>query len=94
MGKWHQDQMQNISGNFLARALYPEVNTTVIYSPTGAFSFGIWTDETPSTAQVGTGASARYIKFDSSNSPNARTGDETWPCHGILPKLIYTGEVW
>lgn len=92
MGKWHQDQMQNISGRFLARALSSTTDLTVISSPTGAFSYGEWTSDNPYMVSIGSGGPARYINFNSSNS--ARTGDETWPCHGVLPKLIYTGEVW
>jgi len=94
MGQWHQDQMQRITGGM-----------TSVTTNTGYYrenhQEGALSSQGSVTNLTGSGSatpSSKDLLFDSANSPNARTSEttdgETWPCHGVLPKLIYTGEVW
>ena len=92
MGQWRQDRMQRIIGNTskiqnLGAAADAQADVS------GAFTYVHMSGGNSSGA-----ASGGIYHFDSANSPGARTSEtadgETWPCHGVLPKLIYTGEVW
>jgi hypothetical protein len=97
MGQWRQDQMQRIMGTFDTRkrdtseasmCIAPSGAFTIQDVDLSAFTVSFATDQTPRTR----------VTLDSANSPNARTSEttdgETWPCHVLLPKYIYTGEVW
>jgi hypothetical protein len=96
IGQWRPDQMQKITAALGIREVEGQQNTVMF--PGGAFT--VETNEAPTYTLTGGSLSStrQRIRFDSSNSPNARTSEttsgETWPCHGVLPKLIYTGEVW
>lgn len=89
MGQWRQDQMQVITGE---AGRGSNISIFSAADTTGAFRIKNATSAGLQPSNTWTGGSG--FKFSSADSPGARTGDETWPCHGVLPKLIYTGEVW
>lgn len=86
MGQWVEDKLQNLTGiiNFRVNAGASKDSTL-----SGVFSRG---GATSATLGVDSNYTGNQVIFDASRV--ARTGDETAPKHVLLPKYIYTGEVW
>ena len=83
MGQWVEDALQNITGSF-------RISRTQVGGFTGAFvDGGVYGEPGNTTAGNDQG---HTISFNASRV--ARTGPETAPKHVLLPKYIYTGEVW
>lgn len=82
MGQWVQDTIQNITGYVKA------VRGTTVQEAGGAFA------PLNMSGLYGSAESSGSLGFDFDASRVARTGEETAPKHVLLPKYIYTGEVW
>lgn len=82
MGQWVQDTIQNITG-------YVRTNRGIVVQEAGgAFA------RLNMSGEYGTLDHTGSLGFDFDASRVARTGEETAPKHVLLPKYIYTGEVW
>lgn len=93
IGQWDQDQMQRLRGGFTTRLRDLAASTAgVVITTNGAFTREIISGDAQSVPFGDWKEERQEIIFDSANSPNARTGDETAPKHVLLPYYIYTGE--